>query len=343
MNHVIDLCSDNEDEPQRKRQRPSPPLLILQTCHGEQVQVTCEVMETLARSLAQPRRANHLVTGCGSLNNLSSMIHIQQKDRWSCGFRNLQMLLSALLPLLAADHAYFAALPSDSASGNVFDIPSLLALQQSLEASWRAGYDPQGAQHYRHRLAGTQQLIGAMEVATCLDYFGVDATVVQFIQCYESRRRLGGFCAAYLGKRSGCRMCGPVRSSRSLAEELLQPTAGVEQTPTCSCPVLPLYLQWKGHSVSLIGVETNADGLVRNLLVLDPMKDGSKLMQAAERNDWGPFRISCDRLHSNNTQVVLVTTRNRSAAEQSLTTTKVVTAAEDAVLRARRSGRYSLL
>lgn len=124
----------------------------------------------------------------------STLQHIQQKDSWSCGYRNLQMLLSALLPLLPDHHVYWNDHPRD---GTTIEIPSLPALQHCLEESWRQGYDPAGARYYQHQIVGKSKWLGAVEVTSLLNYFGIDATVVQFIKCTSSRQLLGPFCEAY--------------------------------------------------------------------------------------------------------------------------------------------------
>lgn len=93
------------------------------------------------------------------------LLHIQQRDKWSCGFRNLQMLLVTLVPSLPPEHIYF---DNGSWNGQAFRVPSLQQLQASLERSWRAGYDPDGARHYQNRILGKNSKIGAVEVSTTL-------------------------------------------------------------------------------------------------------------------------------------------------------------------------------
>ncbi|KAL3911027.1 MAG: hypothetical protein SGILL_007448, partial [Bacillariaceae sp.] len=41
----------------------------------------------------------------------STVQHIQQRDQWSCGFRNLQMMLSAIIPHVPSNHAMFQQIP----------------------------------------------------------------------------------------------------------------------------------------------------------------------------------------------------------------------------------------
>ncbi len=60
--------------------------------------------------------------------------HFSQNDNWSCGFRNLQMMLCSLIP------KFQDIFPSG--------IPSLIELQTSLELLWTEGFDQDGAKHH---------------------------------------------------------------------------------------------------------------------------------------------------------------------------------------------------
>jgi Peptidase family C78 len=270
----------------------------------------------------------------------STLLHVQQRDSWSCGFRNVQMVLSALLPQLPPTHAYFADRPREST--DVMDVPSLNQLQHCLELAWARGMDPKGCQHYGGRIANTQAQIGAVEAATALNACGLDATVVQFISVQESRTQLGPFCAAYMDRQS---CIG--RSSREVAVSLLRGLNSTERpcipppqpdSPShgseAAGPSLPLYLQYKGHSVTIVGVEYDNHQMnpkVSNVLVFDPRQRGEHLHSALQRGDFAPFRRSVSRLHCQDTQVVLCTPSEIHTKDMS-----VATAHEDAVLRHRR-------
>jgi hypothetical protein len=326
--------------------------------------VTC-VGQTLAAATA---------TGNSDTSHASSMTttttttlrHIQQKDKWSCGFRNLQMMMTALVPILPPDHTYF----QDANGGDgrrdqagSFAISSLRQIQQLLEELWKAGWDTTGAQHFQYRIVGKQSRIGAVEVSSALSFRGVDNVVVQFIKCAESRRQLGPFCWAYFNRRSGCSTCrsGFVTtsgthsnnmSSQAIAERLLASntnSAGAAGGVSCSCSILPLYLQWEGHSVTIMGVERQMNGGSSssgsevgkmNLLVLDPIQDGTKLEQALSRGNLAPARLPCKRLQAKDCQIVLCTSRPLSFYEMQQRQQQVcaVTAAQDAVMKIAQRG-----
>lgn len=252
--------------------------------------------------------------GTISCTSLSTICHVQQTDKWSCGFRNLQMLLCALLPI-----------PKDISTTT---LPSIRQLQHQLELSWKQGFDPEGAQHYQYKLIGKKAWLGAVEVASLLTFRGYDATVVQFVVVPASREMMIPFCVAYFaltGKAADT-------SSRSLAKMLLA-EQGHEQRMSedskSNNNLLPLYLQWKGHSVTVVGVERTiqSNGSVREyLLVLDP---ATRMREC--KNNVVPFRLTKD-LRKMDCQVIVVSRlSNWTAEENCRTNVSTVTAASNAV------------
>lgn len=91
----------------------------------------------------------------------NDMLHIQQTDKWSCGFRNLQMVLSSVLPQLPPSHTYYSKTASPPNC-----IPNVPQLQRLLERAWKEGFDPSGAQHYGRKIVHKTSKIGAVEVST---------------------------------------------------------------------------------------------------------------------------------------------------------------------------------
>jgi len=74
---------------------------------------------------------------------------------WGCGYRNLQLLLSAL-----SRHADYGRalrnsglLPSTSSSssseGLAHPVPSIPRLQELIERAWESGFDPQGKEQVK--------------------------------------------------------------------------------------------------------------------------------------------------------------------------------------------------
>lgn len=261
----------------------------------------------------------------------STVQHIQQTDKWSCGFRNLQMLLMAVLPHLPANHAIFQMLPRRTSP----TIPNLRQIQSYLEQSWKEGVDPEGAKHYRNKIVDTSKKIGALEVSNTFGYLGLDSTVVQFIKCQESRSLLLPFLQGYFGKtlgKQGCPFCCCSLDSQVCAQNLLQTSDEIPIVPECDCPVLPLYLQWEGHSVMVIGVDHYEWG---SMLVLDPLEDGSRIQNEMQKSSSPDPLLLKKSLSMVDIQVVLCSTRPLSQHEKALRRANgsVVTAASQAVVR----------
>ena len=274
------------EQTKNKRLATDQLMPFLNVDNGTENAVTTEGILPLLDILELPSTR----TCCRSREAASSMasmplLHIQQKDKWSCGYRNLQMLLSALIPLLPSDHHYHQCVPDSlkrSDLGVAVPIPSLRDLQGFLQQSWRLGLDPRGAEHYDGVIVGKIDEIGAVEVSSMLAAVRLDSVVVQFIKTPESRQLLGPFVWSYFGKRAGCDCLEP-RTSASAAEDLLEyasslPKDEVENL-TCKCPSVPLYLQWEGHSVSIVGIRKIDGDTDYQLLVLDPAKDGNAIQR----------------------------------------------------------------
>ncbi|KAL9183355.1 hypothetical protein ACHAXT_005142 [Thalassiosira profunda] len=205
-------------------------------------------------------------------------LHYLQGDNWSCGFRNLQMLISGMMPTLTP----------------IFPrVPTVREIQRTMETLWSRGWDKRNADHHQSSLAGKTTWIGTVEVWSYLSFMRVDAIIVQFIKTPESRAMLGKFAWAYFGRacgQFGCacggrgsggnRLAAPLMCSAEYADQLLRkvsdPGANAKagegaSVPRCDCSLPPLYLQWEGHSVTVVGVRKMGNGTY-NLLIFCPQK-----------------------------------------------------------------------
>jgi Peptidase family C78 len=331
--------------------QPSPLLIFLDGEGTDSGDVTCGLMTALGN-------IPNILTCAATMGVVQSVMpHIQQRDKWSCGFRNLQMLLGSVVSVLPPTHSYFTGKGERyTLADGYLCLPSLVQIQSTLEQSWAEGYDPRGAEHYKGSIVGSRAQLGAVEVSSYLNFVGIDNVVVQFTACDESRLQLGPFCAAYFSKQhtasTCCLLCREdddnSRSSigsHDIARRLLkvaansscQPIAGPAQA-SCQCPMLPLYLQWKGHSVSIVGIEPQKGcySTARHLLVFDPNTAGPILAGALDRGDTKPLRLSVASLGKKNCQIVLASTHSLCRAEQLERKLAVhsFTTAQDAVQRA---------
>ncbi|PIA15559.1 DUF1671-domain-containing protein [Coemansia reversa NRRL 1564] len=202
--------------------------------------------------------------------------------RWACGYRNCQMLISALIS--RQTHSV------DTGSGNLLlcgHVPDVDALQQMLELAWREGYDPEGAVQLRHRVVGTRKWIGATEVYCIMAHLGAATRIVDF----------------------------PRPSARDGSHPLLfawvldyytapatTPPAGSD-TGVCLTSRAPLYLQHQGHSRTIVGVEITETATF--LLVLDPNARPNR--DANNRFSISAFRLSLSSTrHATQYQILYV-------------------------------------
>jgi hypothetical protein len=229
-------------------------------------------------------------------------VHIQQHDKWSCGFRNAQIMLYSVLADIPSGHI----LLRNAATRKT--IPSVEQLQTFMEHAWAEGFDPTGCRHFKGKIVGKQSKVGAMEIASVLSFLRLDCAVVQFIVCEESRSLLGPFVWEYFQRRNGCQACQICRTEPSaclsLARDLLEWTGKDENyaNETCHHPVQPLYLQWEGHSVTIVGIERC--GNAYNLIVFDPL---SRWVSTEEHdlNWFQKLRLSTQTTNRKDCQIVI--------------------------------------
>ncbi|XP_077977028.1 zinc finger-containing ubiquitin peptidase 1-like [Glandiceps talaboti] len=156
---------------------------------------------------------------------------------WGCGYRNVQMLLSAMLQ----DPQY-----SDKVFNKRDNIPSIPKLQQLIEAAWSKGFDVEGSQQLGGQVCNTRKWIGASEIVTMLSSLFVRCRLIDFHRPTAddgTHPELFTWIKRYFDEGSH---------------------QGVIQTNKT-----PLYLQHEGHSRTIVGYEQMKDSSIR-LLLFDP-------------------------------------------------------------------------
>jgi len=210
--------------------------------------------------------------------------HYLQNDNWSCGFRNLQMLISSMMPTLSS------VFPEG--------VPCIQQIQSTMETLWSRGFDRTNADHHKDSLSGKKTWIGTVEVWSYLTFNRIDSIIVQFIKTKENRAMLGSFVWAYFSRICGCGPFGcscngndsrrnplasPILHSPEYAANLLREISSSstvrgrdDSTPQCKCSLPPLYLQWEGHSVTVVGIRKNTSANEQspsfNLIIFCPQK-----------------------------------------------------------------------
>lgn len=253
------------------------------TCAGGRV--GCSEISSSRQQIPQPRY-NH------------QPLHYQQNDNWSCGYRNLQMMISSMLP------AARAVFPTG--------VPSIHEIQSTMEQMWKKGFDLESAQHHKYSLVGkTSQIafIGTLEAWGYLSFLGVDAAIVQFVNKEANRAMIGDFIWNYFAKRVGPDGCSciddvtivqpgsppiavPLLSSFEYGCRLFntRPVNDCDSTlrSSCTCALPSLYLQWEGHSITVVGIRkmknTNESSPPTfNLIVFDPHVRGAQTKAQLEK------------------------------------------------------------
>ncbi|XP_059086818.1 zinc finger-containing ubiquitin peptidase 1-like [Tigriopus californicus] len=152
---------------------------------------------------------------------------------WGCGYRNFQMLLSAL----CRNTSYSEKLPGCSPT-HMYSIDKLQIL---IERAWSLGFDLSGREQLGGALKNSRKWIGATEIVASLTALGIKTELADFHKPSAqdgSHPMLYNWVVDYFRRRSG------------------------KFTP-------PLYFQHQGHSRTIVGVEILKNNALR-LLVLDP-------------------------------------------------------------------------
>lgn len=185
------------------------------------------------------------------------------EQSYACLYRNAQTVLSALYRLPDFRKRLF---------GSIKATPSVWKLQVLLEAAWKSGFDPSGA-NQAAQLARSRRGPSTSGTSTTSRSNGlIDSTIW-----------LGTTDLAALLGSIGVRCClveclmpsGPLNTHPSLLEHIctyIKSSCNEDGFPDVD-PLtysLPIYLQHEGHSRIVVGVQVNEDGCPIALMVLDP-------------------------------------------------------------------------
>lgn len=297
-------------------------LVVLEKC--EDTVVSFGVVDLLA-TLKSVNLRRCMTSIPGELYRSCSPIHVQQTNQWSCGYLNLQMMLSSISHLFSHTHRFFEIFPKknvmDTSPEQVPLIPGLTTMQKHMEQSWKQGFDPKGAQHFEYAIVRKKAWIGGVEVASLLIFWHVDCTLIEFADSTKARKLLVPFITSYFSVPTALDVSSYEKASKhiSLINNARNKSCTNERShlriDSESSHALPLYLQWDGHSVTVIGFEVIRSTYsfspveeTTNLLVLDSLKDFSRFLPPPEERD-------CDDKTGSN---AVKHGRSRSKFEQSI-------------------------
>lgn len=174
---------------------------------------------------------------------------------WDCGYRNIQMMLSSLL-----FNEQYATLLS---LNGVKEVPSLPEIAGRLEELLKKGNEQSTDADVDGVLTDSKVWIGASEALDLLNALQVNAHVKDFETPTDNERSdMFEWIYRHFEASCGDRNCGLHNSQRR---------GHGEGTEILEALVAPMYCQWQGHSVTIIGAEKSWAGEV-SLIIVDPSR-----------------------------------------------------------------------
>lgn len=242
-------------------------------------------------------------------------------DRYSCGYRSMQMIASSLLHHPRCSKLVF--------SGCGF-VPELEDMKRWLEHAWQQGFDPVGrAQLFP--VVGTNKWVGTSECWALLSSFGVSCRIVTFLSrasappsFFNSKKRristsstvqdaVRDFLLDYfgatgqkasdtadlpaLGSKRRRKMSNPWnRPGSSSSSSSSDPPQPLSASRTCISNRWPLYMQHNGHARVCFGISVRDNDF--QLLIFDPATYGPGLMNSLLRGGKGWHSMVKRGLHT---------------------------------------------
>ncbi|KAG9040236.1 hypothetical protein FRB95_000165 [Tulasnella sp. JGI-2019a] len=248
-----------------KRKPPPPedvfwhPLLNHPPPHNYTPGLIPVLRRMLLKSYAKTNTASRAILCHESATHVAG----QQFDRmWGCGYRNFLMASTALVAQ-QQQQMYFPLIDGDPNCP-----PGVRNLQRWIEEAWSSGYDKVGAEQLKHKLYGTSKWIGTGEIYVAFTYKGIPAQLVDFPRNKDSSKKdiassLIQWIVRYFSTAPEVAL---PPASTSNAFDVLKSASQVT-----IASLMPLILQHKGHSRTIIGYEVTKNGAT-NLLIFDPAK-----------------------------------------------------------------------
>lgn len=168
---------------------------------------------------------------------------------FGCGYRNIQMLISAL----KCHEPYRKCLFGTGA----VQVPSIPKIQKLIEDAWQKGFDEVGRKQLNGTLCNSRKWIGATEATCFLASFRIKAKIIDF------------------WKSTGPNGTHPVMIKWIYDH--------FKEMSTTSSFHPPLYFQHEGHSRTVIGAERTRSGQYR-LLLFDPSTNRQKMQLFSNRS-----------------------------------------------------------
>ncbi|KAH7889927.1 peptidase family C78-domain-containing protein [Phlebopus sp. FC_14] len=141
--------------------------------------------------------------------------------------------------------------------------PGVRNLQEWIENAWDQGYDEIGSGQLGHQLVGTKTMIGTGELHVAFSSRGIPSVLVDFDfnKSTKGLSALTDWVVDYFTDHSA--KLGNINDALRHASTIMTTTK------------MPVIMQYKGHSVTIVGYELSKTGTV-NLLTYDPSKEVEK-------------------------------------------------------------------
>jgi len=178
-------------------------------------------------------------------------------------------------------YVFFIIILSPPLDGIVFEAdktPGIGELQTVLERAWHRGFDPAGAAQLDHEIKNTEKWIGATEVTTILRSLGFRSEITDF-------------------RRPTTEEGTHPLLFETIINYFNSPSPFGDRHP-------PVFLQFQGHSMTIIGYEEVEDRL--NLLIYDPGSTPEKCRATLDKGELRLFRHSLRSLRKPQYQIVQV-------------------------------------
>ncbi|GMH58422.1 hypothetical protein TrST_g1009 [Triparma strigata] len=182
----------------------------------------------------------------------------KQSTKWSCGYENFRMVLSSIL-LSPSPHPLKSSLNILTGRGDEklpegFDEPSIISLQKMIKIGWVNGFDLQGSVHFGGEIVGSKRWTGALEFAHVINMLGLISRTREFrVEKVTPNQSFAG-------------------SRTNIVVELMKFVWGYFEGGSDGGAALPLYFQYPGHSLTIVGVESNTPTLTNRSSSKTPPK-----------------------------------------------------------------------
>jgi len=222
-------------------------------------------------------------------------------EGFGCGYRNLQMMISYLIRFPNLKRSLLK---------NSGTVPSILSIQESIEAAWKCNFDKISANQFQFSLKGSTKWIGTSEIVTFFSYYRLRTAIYQFHselnplfpgkgqKKYKANTHLVQFAFDYyMNNKSNSK-----RSDTNARDTTMSHQFTTKQSDHF---ISPMYLQYNGHSCTIVGAEQRKNGDIF-LIMFDPSKSGEHVLSNAKKGNFTMIHFPASYFTKKEYQVVLI-------------------------------------